>query len=52
MFTLDIRMGENCHLCGFYHGVVVGASWAGLTILETPDLLGFSHRTVSRVYIE
>jgi len=32
--------------------MVDGARWAGLSILETADLLGFSHTTNSRVYRE
>jgi len=32
--------------------VVVGARWAGLSISETADLLGFSCTTISRVYRE
>ncbi len=32
--------------------MVVGARRAGLSISETADLLGFSHRTISRVYRE
>ncbi len=32
--------------------MVVGARRAGLSISETADLLGFSHTTISRVYIK
>jgi len=32
--------------------MVVGARWAGLSISETADLLGFSRTTISRVYRE
>ncbi len=32
--------------------MVVGARWAGLSISETADLLGFSHSTISSVYRE
>ncbi len=32
--------------------MVVGARRAGLSISETPDLLGFSHTTISRIYRE
>ncbi len=33
-------------------GMVVGVRRTGLSISETADLLGFSHTTISRVYIE
>ncbi len=39
-------------ICNIY----LNAAWLlvpdGLSILETADLLGFSHTTISRVYIE
>lgn len=31
-------------------GIVVGSRWAGLSISENADLLGFYHTTISRVY--
>lgn len=34
---------------GFQHGVVVGARRAALSNLETADLLGCSHTTISSV---
>ncbi|KAF7647165.1 hypothetical protein LDENG_00176590 [Lucifuga dentata] len=33
-------------------GMAVGGRWAGLSIAETADLLGFSCTTISRVYRE
>ncbi len=33
-------------------GMVVGPRWAGLSISQTADLLGFSRTTISRVYRE
>jgi len=32
--------------------MVLGARWADLSISETDDLLGFSHKTISRTYRE
>ncbi len=32
--------------------MVVGARWADLSISQTADLLGFAHKTISRVYRE
>ncbi len=51
-FKPSIRMGKKGDLSDFERGMVVGARWAGLSISETPDLLGFSHTTISRVYRE
>ncbi|KAF7643371.1 hypothetical protein LDENG_00240420 [Lucifuga dentata] len=45
-------MGKKGNLSDFEHSMVVGARQAGLSIAETADLLGFSHRTISRVYRE
>ncbi len=45
-------MGKKGALSDFEHGMVVGARRAGLSISKTADLLGFSHTTISRVYIE
>jgi len=42
-------MGKNGDLSDF---MVVGARQAGLSILETADLLCFSRTTISRVYRE
>ncbi len=39
-------------LSDFERGMVVGSRRAGLSILKTADLLGFSRTTVSRVYRE
>lgn len=39
----NIRMEEKCDLGDFIHGMVVGERWAGLSILETTDLLRFPH---------
>ena len=43
-------MGKNWDISDF--GMVVGARWAGLSISETDDLLGFSCTTISWVYRE
>lgn len=32
--------------------MVFGGRWAGLSLLETSDLLGFSHATISRIFRE
>ncbi len=45
-------MGKKGYLSDFEHGMVVGARRAGLSISKTPDLLGFSRTTISRVYRE
>lgn len=45
----DSRMGD---LRGFEHGVDVGARWAGLSVSETPDLLGFFCTAIFEVYSE
>ncbi len=45
-------MGKKVNLSDFERGMVVDARWAGLSILKTTDLLGFSHTTISRVYRE
>ncbi len=42
-------MGKKGDLSDFECGMVVGARWAGLSISETADLLGFSRTTISRV---
>ena len=34
-------MGKKGDLSDFEHGLVVGDRWAGLSISETADLLGF-----------
>ncbi len=44
--------GEERDLSDFERGMVVGARRAGLSISETADLLGFSHKTISSVYRE
>ncbi len=43
-------MGKKGDLSHFERGMVVDIRWAGLTILKTADLLGFSCTTISRVY--
>ncbi len=48
----SIRMGKKGDLCDFERGMVVGARRAGLSISKTVDLLGFSHKIISRVYRE
>ncbi len=45
-------MGKKGDLSDFECGMVVGARRAGLSISKTPDLLGFSRTTISRVYRE
>ncbi len=45
-------MGKKGDLSDFERGIVVGARWAGLSISKTADLLGFSCKTISRVYRE
>ncbi len=44
--------GEKGDLRDLERGMVVCARWAGLSISETADLLGFSSTTISRVYRE
>ncbi len=44
--------GEERGLSDFERGMVVGDRRAGLSILKTADLLGFSRTTISRVYRE
>ncbi len=43
-------MGKKGDLSDSERGMVVGARWAGLSISQTADLLGFLHTTISRVY--
>jgi len=43
-------MGKKGDLSNFERGMVVGARRAGLSILQSAHLLGFSHTTISRVY--
>ncbi len=45
-------MGKKGDLSDFECGMVVCARQAGLDILKTADLLGFSRTTISRVYRE
>ncbi len=45
-------MGKKGDLSDFERGMVVGARWAGLSILKTADLLRFLCTTNSRVYRE
>ncbi len=45
-------MGKKGDLSDFERGMVVGARRAGLSILQTADLLGFSCTTIYRVYRE
>uniref|UniRef100_A0AAR2JXS4 Tc3 transposase DNA binding domain-containing protein n=1 Tax=Pygocentrus nattereri TaxID=42514 RepID=A0AAR2JXS4_PYGNA len=46
------KKGDLSDFESFKHGMVVGARWAGLSITETAELLGFSRTTISRVYRE
>ncbi len=43
-------MGRKGDLNDFKRGMVVGARRAGLSISKTADLLGFSRKTIARVY--
>ncbi len=43
-------MGKKGDLSDFERGMVVGARRAGLSISKTADLLGFSRKTIARVY--
>jgi len=43
-------MGKKGDLSNFERGMVVGARWAGLSISQSGQLLGFSRTTISRVY--
>ncbi len=45
-------MRKKGDLSDFEHGMIVAVRRAGLSISKTADLLGFSHTTISRVYIE
>jgi len=45
-------MGKKGDLSNFERCMVVGARWAGLSISQSAQLLGFSHTTISRVYKE
>ncbi len=45
-------MEKKEDLSDFERGMVVGARRAGLSISKTADLMGFSHKTISRVYRE
>ncbi|KAF7641659.1 hypothetical protein LDENG_00275210 [Lucifuga dentata] len=45
-------MGKKGDLSDSERGMVVGTRRAGLSIAESADLLGFSCRTISRVYRE
>ncbi len=47
-----MSMGKKGDLSDFERGMDVGARRAGLSILKTADLLGFSRTTISRVYRE
>uniref|UniRef100_A0A803JTL4 Transposase Tc1-like domain-containing protein n=1 Tax=Xenopus tropicalis TaxID=8364 RepID=A0A803JTL4_XENTR len=43
-------MGKKGDLSNFERGMVVGARWAGLSISQSAQLLGFLRTTISRVY--
>ncbi len=45
-------MGKKGDLSDFEGEMVVGARRAGMSVLKTADLLGFSRTTISRVYRE
>lgn len=52
VFTSNIRMQEKCQVSDFDRGIVVDARWAGLSISEHFNFLGFSSMTVSKLYTE
>lgn len=41
--------GKKGDFSDFERGMIVNGRWAGPSISETADLLGFSHITISRV---
>ncbi len=45
-------MGKKGYLSDFKRAMIVGARRAGLSISQTPDLLGFSRTNITRVYRE
>lgn len=49
MLTSYTRMGKKGDLSDFEHDMVVGARWAGMSISETADLLGFSCTAIRTV---
>lgn len=51
-FKLNIPMGKKGDLSNFECGMVAGARWVCLSILETADPLRFFHTNISRVYRE
>jgi len=53
LLNFKLRKGNKGDLRDFECGiVVVGSRWAGLSISEVVDLLGFSLTTISKVYKE
>lgn len=38
--------GGKCDLSVTDYGIVIGARWVGLSLLETADLLGFSNTNI------
>lgn len=51
LIQVNIRLGQKSDLCDFDHGMVPHARQAALSILESPDLLGFSHTTAQRLHL-
>jgi len=49
---LNVRLRKKGDLSNFECGMVVSARWAGLSILQSAQLLGFSYTTITRVYKE
>ncbi len=45
-------MGKKGYLSDLKRAMIVGARRAGLSISQTPDLLGFSSTNITRVYRE
>jgi len=44
---LNVRMGKKGKLSNFERGMFVGARWAGLSISQSSQVLGFSLTTIS-----
>lgn len=51
-FVQASHLGRKVFLSDFKCDMVVGDRQSGPSISETADLLGFSHKTISRVYTE
>lgn len=51
-FVQASDLGRKVFLSDFKCDMVVGDRQSGLSISQTADLLGFFHKTISRVYTE